>query len=413
MTAKPHKPPHPAVYLVLYLPYGAAGGYVTISLAWLLSHAGASVAAVAGLAGMVLLPNTWKVLWAPLIDTTLTSKTWYAIGIVLTGASLAAIGLMPLETGLLPAFGAMALTASLASTLSAMAAERFMAFDTPDHEKGRAAGWSQAGNLGGTGLGGGAGLWLAVHSGHPWTAGVTLALISAACMWPLVLLREPGRMKGASRTYFSVIAETGRDVWSLVRTRIGLLACFICLLPIGTGGVQQLWAAIAKDWGADADQVALAGGLLSGLVSIPGAVAGGYLADRMDRKLAYALFGVASALTAVAMAVGPRTPLAFLLFASLYNLIIGFCYGGYAAVTLEAIGKGAAVTKYNLVSSISNVPILVVTEIDGWAATQWGSGAMLWVEAGLGVVGVVFYVLVARSTRGLTWKKLFPGPGVV
>ena len=47
--------------------------------------------------------------------------------------------------------------------------------DTPDDEKGRAGGWSQAGNLRGAGLGGGAGLWLAQHSGHPWISGAVLA----------------------------------------------------------------------------------------------------------------------------------------------------------------------------------------------------------------------------------------------
>jgi hypothetical protein len=50
-----HRGPHPALYLILYLPFGIAFGYVTVTLGWLLSNAGASVAAIAGLAGMGLL----------------------------------------------------------------------------------------------------------------------------------------------------------------------------------------------------------------------------------------------------------------------------------------------------------------------------------------------------------------------
>ena len=80
MAATPHKPPHPVVYLLLYLPFGITNGFVTVSLAWLLSHAGASVAAIAGLAGMGLLANTWKVAWSPLVDMTFTTKGWYAVG---------------------------------------------------------------------------------------------------------------------------------------------------------------------------------------------------------------------------------------------------------------------------------------------------------------------------------------------
>ena len=405
-TAAHRSSPHPALYLVLYLPFGIASGYVTVTLAWLLSHAGASVVAIAGLAGMALLPNTWKVLWAPLVDTTLSAKAWFMIAVTGTAASLAGIAFLPLRTDLLPLFGWLVLASSVMATVTGMAVQRFMAIDTPDHEKGRAGGWSQAGNLGGVGLGGGAGLWLAQHSGHPWISGAVLA---AACMisaLPLLWLAEPGRV-AAGRSYLGTLIETGRDVLTLVRTRIGLLACFIMLLPIGSGGLQQLWAAIAKDWGAGADEVALVGGLLSGLVSIPGCIAGGYLADRMDRKRAYSLFGVALAAVAVAMAFGPRTPMAFLVFACLYNFVVGFCYGAYSAVTLEAIGHGAAATKFNLISSISNVPILVVTLVDGWAETKFGATGMLLTEAGIGVAGVAVYGLVAVATRGMSRGALF------
>ncbi|MDB5464490.1 MAG: AmpG permease [Phenylobacterium sp.] len=405
-TAAHRSSPHPALYLVLYLPFGIASGYVTVTLAWLLSHAGASVVAIAGLAGMALLPNTWKVLWAPLVDTTLSAKAWFMIAVTGTAASLAGIAFLPLRTDLLPLFGWLVLASNVMATVTGMAVQRFMAIDTPDHEKGRAGGWSQAGNLGGVGLGGGAGLWLAQHSGHPWISGAVLA---AACMisaLPLLWLAEPGRV-AAGRSYLGTLIETGRDVLTLVRTRIGLLACFIMLLPIGSGGLQQLWAAIAKDWGAGADEVALVGGLLSGLVSIPGCIAGGYLADRMDRKRAYSLFGVALSAVAVAMAFGPRTPMAFLVFACLYNFVVGFCYGAYSAVTLEAIGHGAAATKFNLISSISNVPILVVTLVDGWAETKFGATGMLLTEAGIGVAGVAVYGLVAVATRGMSRGALF------
>ncbi|HEY8003397.1 MAG TPA: MFS transporter [Phenylobacterium sp.] len=401
-----HRGPHPGLYLILYMPFGIGFGYVTVTLGWLLSHAGASVAAIAGLAGMGLLPNTWKVLWAPIVDTTLSAKAWYLVGVAGTAASLAACALLPLRTGLLPLFDWLVLAASVLATVTTMSVERFMAIDTPDAEKGRAGGWSQAGNLGGAGLGGGAGLWLAQHSGHPWISGAVLAVACLASATPLMWLAEPGRVADG-RSYLETLKETGRDVLTLARTRIGLLACFIMLLPIGSGGLQQLWAAIAKDWGAGADEVALVGGLLSGLVSIPGCIAGGYLADRMDRKRAYGLFGIALALVAVAMAFGPRTPMAFLVFACVYNFTVGFCYGAYSAVTLEAIGQGAAATKFNLISSLSNVPILVITLVDGWAETRFGATGMLLTEAGVGVAAVAVYSLVAVATRGLSWGVLF------
>ncbi|HZZ66775.1 MAG TPA: MFS transporter, partial [Phenylobacterium sp.] len=267
-------------------------------------------------------------------------------------------------------------------------------------------GWSQAGNLGGMGLGGGAGLWVAQHLHQPVLAGAVLAVMCLVCAWPLLWIAEPGRV-GGGKTYLATLAETGRDVLGLIKGRIGLLACFLMLLPIGSGGLQQLWAPIAKDWHADADEVALVGGLLAGLVSIPGCIVGGYIADRIDRKRAYSLFGVALAAVAIGMALTPRTPLSFLIWACVYNATTGFCYGAYSAVTLEAIGKGAAGTKFNLISSISNAPILTVTLVDGWAETHFGATGMLYVEAAMGLAGVAIYALVAVATRGLSWGVVF------
>ena len=401
-----HRPAHPVVFLVLYLPYGIASGYVTVTLGWLLTHAGASVGQVAALAGMAVLPNTWKVAWAPLIDTTLSAKAWFLIGLAATAVSLAGIAVLPLEVSFLGMFGALVLASSVAASVTAIAVNRLMAFDTPDHLKGQAGGWSQAGNLGGAGLGGGAGLWLAQHSGQPWLAGALLAVVSLACAWPLLSMREPGRV-GRGQSYWATLAETGRDVLVLAKTRVGLLAAFLMLLPIGSGGLTQLWGAIAKDWNAGADEVALVSGVFSGVLSIVGCIFGGYIADKIDRKRAYSLFGIVLAAIAVGMALAPRTPLSFLIASSVYNIGVGFCYGAYSAVTLEAIGKGAAGTKFNLISSISNVPVLVVTLVDGWAETKFGATGMLYVEAAMGLAGVLVYTAVAFATRGLSWGVIF------
>ena len=402
---RPYQGPHPSVYLLLFLPFGITSGYATVTLSYMLSKGGASVAAVAGVVGMSLLPNTWKVLWAPLVDTTLSSKAWYLISVGLSAAAFAGCAFLPYTVAMVPVFGALMFVMGAVSTLLAMSIERLMAFDTPDDQKGRAGGWSQAGNMGGSGLGGGAGLWLAQHSSLPWLPAAVLGLACMLSAIGLIWLKEPARDR--SLHYLTVIKDSAKDVWSLVKTRIGLLAALLLVLPLGTGAATNLWGAIAKDWGAGADEVALVGGLLAGLISIPGAIAGGYICDRIDRKLGYALFGLATAAVAVAMAFGPRTPMGFMVGASLFNLALGFVYGGYAAMTLEAIGKGAAATKYNLLASLANVPLLVMTLADGWAQTKWGSGGMLIFEAAIGVAAAVFFLAVIRFTRGLTWGAVF------
>jgi MFS family permease len=81
----------------------------------------------------------------------------------------------------------------------------------------------------------------------------------------------------------------------------------------------------------------------------------GFVADKMDRKLAYIVSGFAMALCGAGMAVAPRTPLNFVIFSLIYALTTGFLYATYFAVVLEAIGKGAAATKSQLLGAATNM----------------------------------------------------------
>jgi len=396
-----HKPAHPIVYLALYLPFGASGGFGSVTLAYLLHQHGVGVLAIAGMAALNLLPNTWKVLWAPLIDTTLSARRWYAIGTGFTALAFVAAAFAPLRPSSVPFLDAMSFLLGLSSSVSGMGAERFMAYDTPEDQKGRAGGWSQAGSLGGSGLGGGLGLWLAVHTHQPWTAGVALAALSMSTILVTLQLADPP--SSADRNLLATLRETGVDVLNLCLRRIGLLAIFICLLPMGTGAAGSLWPVIAGEWGAGADEVALATGALSGVFTMVGALSAGYVCDRIDRKAAYALFGAIGGLAALAMAVGPRTPLAFMIFCNLYSLVVGASFAAYGALTLEAIGHGAAATKYNLIASAANVPIMLMTLVDGQAQKRLGSGGMLMTEAAFAIAAAGLYLVVARVTRGWSW----------
>src|SRR5258708_3975958 len=88
-------PTHPIVFLVLCTPFGATSGYVNVTLAYLLSHAGVSVTAVAGLIAINLVPQTWKAFGAPIVDPQLPSKRWYFSAAIVTAITLAEIGFFP------------------------------------------------------------------------------------------------------------------------------------------------------------------------------------------------------------------------------------------------------------------------------------------------------------------------------
>ncbi len=306
----------------------------------------------------------------------------------------------------LPWLAAIVLISNVAVTFLGMAVESLMAYATPENEKGRAGGWFQAGNLGGGGLGGGVGLLLAQRLPAPWMAGAMLALACLACALALRFVDEPPASHREGRLTRS-LADVGVDLWGVARSRIGLLALILCVLPIGSGAASGLWSAVADDWRASANTVAVVTGVLGGIVSALGCLAGGWICDRMNRKTAYALYGVLQALCALAMAAAPRTEAMYVVFTLVYAFITGLTYAGFTAFVLEAMGKGAAATKYNVFASLSNTPIYYMTRIDGWAYGRWGAGGMLRTEALFGGIGLIAFLGVAAliGRRGRA-----PGP---
>ena len=157
-------------------------------------------------------------------------------------------------------------------------------------------------------------------------------------------------------------------------------------LPISAGAMSNLWAAVAGDWHASADAVALVNGALDGVVSMVGCIIGGWICDKMNRMVAFNLFSIVLAASALAMAFAPRTASDVRRSSSgSISFINGFGFAAWGAVVLEAIGKGAAATKYNILAGIANFPIIYLTKMDGWAQTRWGSTGMLLTEAAVPV----------------------------
>lgn len=402
---------HPVRFLLLILPFGLVYGFALVTLSFQLSQAGVGAGALGNLLALTYLPQTWKFLWAPLVDTRGTRRQWYvagALGCALLGLLLPGV-LVEWRPLPIAALGGAFVAGSFASTLVAMAVERAMATLVPDAQRGRVAGWYQAGNLGGMGLGGGLALWL-IQTLHwaPVAAGGVLAalcLVGCAAMWWLPEsvpgLHEahdasPGSGESAPSAGFVRVL---RDLWSLVRSRTGALAVLVCFLPIGAGAASNLWPAVAGQWQAGANVVALVDGVMAGVVSAAGCLAGGWFCDRMDRRTAYCASGLAQVAAALLMAMSPRTPAGFVAGTMVYAFVSGLTYAAFSALVLEAIGRSSAATKYNLLAALSNMPIAYMTLVDGHANDRWGAAGMLFAESGIATAAIALFMAIAGATR--------------
>jgi MFS transporter, PAT family, beta-lactamase induction signal transducer AmpG len=387
------RPVHPWIFMVLILPFGVMSGYLTVAIAYLLKQAGVSTEQIAGLIAVSFIPHTWKFLWAPVADTTLGRKHWYVIASVLSAVGIWATGALPATPRGLTALAVVVVIANVAVTFLGMSVESLMAYEATEEEKGRASGWFQAGNLGGGGVGGGLGLWLSVKLPEPWMAGGVLAVVCLLCCVPLLFIEEP-MASHRKETLGKSLVHVAGDLWNTAKSRIGLIALILCFLPIGSGAAGGLWSTVAGDWNASLDTVEFVNGTVAGLISAAGCVAGGWFCDRMNRQAAYAIYGVFQATCAVAMALAPRTESNYIVFTLLYAFITGLTYAGFSAFVLEAMGLGAAATKYSLFASLSNMPIAYMTVIDGWAYERWHARGMLFTEAAVGIAGLLLFIAI-------------------
>ncbi len=389
--------PHPAIFAILMYPFGAVSGYLGVAIEYDLGHNGVALEVIGEIIAISLVPNVWKFLWAPVLDITLTPRIWYTSSALVTAIGVLWMGLIPPDNESIRAMKWVVFLASLAVTFNGMTVDIISAHTSPPEQKGRFGGWMQVGNLAGGGIGGGLALWLSQNLSQRWMAGAVIAVTILAC--PLTLMFVPKIVRVTAETAVPVlrrVGEVARESWALARSRAGAMAILVLFLPLGTGAASGLWSAVAGDWSASVDAVALVNGVWSGVLAGVGCLVGGFFCDRMDRKWSYAVFGLMQAACAVAMALAPHTQLMYIVFTLLYSVTAGLTYASFSALTLEAIGVGAAATKYNLLASLSNFPIQYMTLIDGSAHTHWGASGMLFTEAGIGLAGVVVYVIVSR-----------------
>jgi MFS-type transporter involved in bile tolerance (Atg22 family) len=202
-------------------------------------------------------------------------------------------------------------------------------------------------------------------------------------------------------------------VWDTVRSRNGWLGLLVCLLPLGCATANSLWAAVASEWHAGADTVALVTGMLAAGVTAAGCVVGGWVSDRVSPRYFYLAVALTSALSLVGMAYAPRTEALFIGGTLLYALINGMATASYVTLILEAIGKGAAATKYTLFASVGNMPSYLMLFVLGYAHTHFGSVGMLNTEFVFAVGSLVVYLVVQRVfVRGHVpgWRKQVAAP---
>ena len=333
---------------------------------------------------------------APMTDLSLSLHKWYVIGNILCALTLSMLCFIPLETSLTGILTLSVFISQVAANLIVVPVGGFMAKTIPEEKKGRAGGWYQAGNLGGEGLGGGAGIWLTTHFSYQ-TALITLSVTIMICSLALWFVPQVYAEKNILiKAKFRMIVD---DIRSLLRSPVAIYTMIVILLPVGIGAASNLWSSVATDWNVKADTIALVTGTLSAVVCVAGSVTGGWIADKFGRWLAYFGAGILMAAVTLGMTFFSFNPETYVIGVLSYAFTFGMANAAFSAIVLYAIGKGMASTKYALISSLGNIPFPYMTIFDGWLHDSYGIKMMLYGETFMGVGFAIILLLVLARLR--------------
>jgi MFS family permease len=248
----------------------------------------------------------------------------------------------------------------------------------PNTQRGRAAGWSQAGTLAAGVLAGGVAVWLSGHASLTVT-GVAVGLLIILPALAALTVPEPRHQRTALGLHLRTMR---RELAATVRRRDVWLGFVFFASPVGAGALMNLFSGVAPDFHASSTDVVLVAGI-GGLMMATGALLGGFAADHIDRWRMYALAGLFTAASTAGILAAPVGPLTYLLGAAAYAFCTGIAYAAFMALALELLGSSeiASGTRFTLFTAAVNVPVVYMLRLDGLAHARYGVRGMLGSDA--------------------------------
>ncbi len=290
---------HPLALLSsLYAAQGLPFGFFTLALPVLMREAGWSLTAI-GLLQLLALPWLLKFLWAPWVDHHGARRTWL-LGLqgcsVLAALTLALLDLDSASRGLLLAVLVFNLLAATQDIVTDGLAVRVLAA----RERGLANAIQVGAYRLGMILGGGGLLWLWARTNGS-TVFAVMAGLLALSTWPVWQMRElpPGAAHDAMAPRPRPSAGQLALGWWHRALAPGMLtfAALVFCFRFGDQMVSSLITPFVSDQGASKETIALMKGAVGSGASLLGALLGGALMVRVNRRTAMLSTGLGQAMT--------------------------------------------------------------------------------------------------------------------
>lgn len=411
-------------FFILYVAEGMPQGFSNLVLATQLKRSGMPAAELGAMLGLVMLPWAFKWAYGPLIDVLVSHRFGPKRGWILATQSLMALSLLLLAL-VSPEqrfwFIALLLLHNLFAAMQDVAVDGLACVTLQKDERALGSGMMFAGQSLGVLVGGSGALMLSDAVGFqllPALLALGLALITGLVVWPM---REAPQIGGALRPVLhwrqvggEIRRFSSQAFAAFMGSRRAFYGLFFVMLPISAMAMQlSLQSNLAVDLGlsnAELGQLSMFGSL----ITAASCVAGGWLSDRIERRLAVLVavlllslpgLYLAWALQQSAWWPGQAAPAdlvqSFWIACLAYSLCSGLIFGSRAALLMDLTRPAVAATQFAFYMALLNLSIAYSHSWQGEAMTQWGYATTLWVDALFGLSSLLMLPLLRARADDL------------
>jgi MFS family permease len=293
------------LFAACYFSEGAPIGFIWWALPTKLHAAGIPVETTASISALLVLPWVFKFLWAPIIDIGCSGRWGYRPWILtlqfFMGVTLLPLLMLDFQAHLNLLVGFLFVHAIFAATQDA-AIDGFAISVVPQHERGSLNGWMQFGMLLGRSLMGGGVLLIESHGG----VNITVPLLIATTWMSstlLIVTLDPHTFQPAPEPFRQrAIGFVERMRGILTSKNTWLVLLFAGMSGAAFESVGAVAGPFLLDQGFSKADVGVFFSVPSVLGMMFGALVGGFLADRMQRRTAVAMTLVIIVLTVLGLA---------------------------------------------------------------------------------------------------------------
>jgi hypothetical protein len=255
-------------------------------------------------------------------------------------------------------------------------------------------------------MGGGATIWLADRVSLP-VVGIAVAIAIALPALAAFRVKEPSPVTQAILPQMRSMFQDLRELFAARSTWLGLI---FFVSPTGSGALANLLSSVGPDYHASGGQVAWIAGIGSGLFGTLGCFLGGWVADRMNRMLAYALTGGLVTLCGVFLALGHPTAITYSVGCFAYSIATGVAWAIFTALVLDIVGprKRAPATAYATLDAFGSLPLSYMTWLDGIGYKRWGARGLMGTDAvtnGISAALLLALAMAAGRRRRMAGKR--------